>query len=109
MDSYMRTNLKVTHIGYNKHIPESYSKFRALRAIGLYRNYTQLNVDKGKRNTNLLMSWRRKYGQQFLIDIFALSEAYIHHYPTTNMAALRRDIVWILTQVPEYRLKYEQV
>lgn len=108
MDTFMKTstNLKVNYI---RHQIQPYDKRTVLKTIIKYKAYAQLDDTKNKRNIAHLIVQRNKHGTEYLIDAFALSEAYIHHYPLINMAALRRDIMYLLTQIPDYRLKYERM
>ena len=90
-----------------KHKTRYYTKIALLRALCMYsKHFGQHYQHFHARNE--LMRARLYHGQQFLIDLFVLSEVYMNHFPTFAMHKVRSDITWILNMLPDYRLKYEE-
>lgn len=82
-----------------------YNGITVLKALSLYHYSRQ---DMVGTNRNQLIHLRYKHGQQFLIDLFIMTEVCISHLQDIDIKYCRRDITAILNDIPDYRLKYER-
>ena len=90
---------------YVKHELKKYNKVTVLRVLAVYKNPKAINWGTLAK----LYSLRISYGTQFLLDLFVASEIYITHYPSLDVRMLRKEITTVLSQIPDYALKHEQI
>lgn len=121
MDTYLKNKHRLQAIQQRKGIPTVADIVRKKHITSghklvYYNNITVLKTlsaynikhkDKIALNLNKLMHMRYTHGTQFLIDLFIMSEVHIKHIVYIDIKSLRKDIVHILNQIPEYRIKYE--
>lgn len=79
-----------------------YNKKELLQVLCLYSKW-----HFRQETQQLLFRARAVFGTQFLLDLFILTEQYMNHWPTFAMHNVRKEIVHVLNQCPNFRLLYE--
>lgn len=99
--------MSVALIEYKPKEPRAvYDKRDVLRFMLLYHKQFAHAAKTGFKLGQLAKA-RNNYGVQFLLDLYLLSEVYIHHFPKIDIPSLRKDTTTILNSCPRYRLMYE--
>ena len=84
----------------------NYTKHALLKALCMYhKNHRDSYRLTKMRN---LYEARRRFGTQFLIDLFVFTEIYIKHWPTVDIPECREDLIKVLNNVPDFRILYEE-